>query len=61
MVDDIPANLGILANFLGEADFEVLVAQDAESAMQKLEYVIPDLILLDVMMPGDEFVILLET
>lgn len=60
-MDDIPANLGILANFLGEADFEVLVAQDAESAMQKLEYVIPDLILLDVMMPGDEFVILLET
>ncbi|SKB12393.1 Response regulator receiver modulated diguanylate cyclase/phosphodiesterase [Planktothrix sp. PCC 11201] len=51
VVDDIPANLGILANFLNEANFEVLVAEDAESAMQKLEYVIPDLILLDVMMP----------
>jgi len=52
VVDDVPANLGILADFLTEASFEVLVAQDGESAIQKVNYVIPDLILLDIMMPG---------
>ncbi|MEG4325887.1 EAL domain-containing protein [Microcoleus sp. herbarium5] len=52
VVDDVPANLGILADFLTEASFEVLVAQDGESAIQKINYVIPDLILLDIMMPG---------
>ncbi|MEG4107969.1 EAL domain-containing protein [Microcoleus sp. S13_C5] len=52
VVDDVPANLGILADFLTEASFEVLVAQDGESALQKINYVIPDLILLDIMMPG---------
>ncbi|OKH36879.1 GGDEF domain-containing response regulator [[Phormidium ambiguum] IAM M-71] len=52
IVDDVPANLGILTDFLSEANFEVLVAQDGESAIQKLKYAIPDLILLDIMMPG---------
>jgi len=52
IVDDVPANLGILTDFLSEANFEVFVAQDGESALQKLKYTIPDLILLDVMMPG---------
>lgn len=52
VVDDIPANLRILTNFLSEAKFKVLVAQDGENAIQKVEYFIPDLILLDVMMPG---------
>ncbi|MFB2939493.1 EAL domain-containing protein [Aerosakkonemataceae cyanobacterium BLCC-F154] len=51
VVDDVPANLGILTDFLDEAGFEVLVAQDGESAIQKLNYIIPDLILLDIMMP----------
>ncbi|SKB12320.1 Response regulator receiver modulated diguanylate cyclase/phosphodiesterase [Planktothrix sp. PCC 11201] len=52
VVDDIPANLGVLTDVLSEANFTVLVAEDGESALQKLEYVTPDLILLDVMMPG---------
>ncbi|MEG5064643.1 EAL domain-containing protein [Microcoleus sp. B3-A4] len=52
VVDDVPANLKILSDFLSEASFEVLVAQDGESAIQKINYVIPDLILLDIMMPG---------
>ncbi|MDZ8049880.1 MAG: EAL domain-containing protein [Aulosira sp. ZfuVER01] len=52
VVDDIPANLAILASFLSEANFEVLVAQDGENAIQKINYVTPDLILLDIMMPG---------
>ena len=52
IVDDKPTNLGVLFDFLTDSGFKVLVAQDGESAIQKVEYAHPDLILLDVMMPG---------
>ncbi len=52
IVDDNPNNLGVIFNVLDEANLEVLVAQDGESALQKLDYTMPDLILLDIMMPG---------
>jgi PAS domain S-box-containing protein len=52
IADDKPTNLGVLFEFLTDSGFRVLVAQDGESAIQKVEYAHPDLILLDVMMPG---------
>ena len=52
MVDDTPANLGVLAHVLEEQGLEVAVAQDGEEALQRACHVQPDLILLDVMMPG---------
>lgn len=52
VVDDTPHNIKVLFNFLDEAGFKVLVAKDGESALKKLQEVSPDLILLDVMMPG---------
>ena len=52
IVDDEPTNLGVLLESLEMATFEVLVATQGESALQALRHVRPDLILLDVMMPG---------
>jgi signal transduction histidine kinase len=52
VVDDNPANLGVLSEVLDDAGFEVWVARDGLSAIQKVEYDQPHLILLDVMMPG---------
>ncbi|MBV9385878.1 MAG: response regulator [Chroococcidiopsidaceae cyanobacterium CP_BM_ER_R8_30] len=52
IVDDTPANLKILFDFLADFGFRVLVAQDGESAILKSKYALPDLILLDVLMPG---------
>jgi diguanylate cyclase (GGDEF)-like protein/PAS domain S-box-containing protein len=52
MVDDTPANLVLLAHVLEEHGHQVLVAQDGEEALQRVQIVVPDLILLDVMMPG---------
>ncbi|HEY9847415.1 MAG TPA: response regulator, partial [Candidatus Caenarcaniphilales bacterium] len=52
IVDDTPTNLEVLFHCLGNAGFKVLVARDGESAIQKVEYASPDLILLDVLMPG---------
>lgn len=51
MVDDTPANLHVLFDLLSESGFEVLVAEDGESALARAQYTRPDLILLDVLMP----------
>ena len=52
IVDDNSTNLKMLFSFLKESGFKVLVANDGESALEKLQEVSPALILLDVMMPG---------
>ncbi|MDM8564508.1 hybrid sensor histidine kinase/response regulator [Candidatus Halobeggiatoa sp. HSG11] len=52
IVDDIPANISLLLDFLTDVGFKVLVAKDGEAAIKKAEYARPNLILLDVMMPG---------
>lgn len=52
IVDDNLANIGVLSDLLDEAGFEVWVAQRGESAIAKVDRTPPDLILLDVMMPG---------
>lgn len=52
IVDDNPTNLGVLLNYLEHAGFRVLVAESGESALKRVHYVMPDIILLDVMMPG---------
>ncbi|MDC0832975.1 diguanylate phosphodiesterase [Leptolyngbya valderiana BDU 20041] len=52
IVDDDPANLEVLSNFLEAAGYEVLIARDGQSAIDRAEYDPPDLICLDVMMPG---------
>ena len=51
IVDDTPANIHILVDSL-EDNYEIVVATDGQMALESLEDEIPDLILLDVMMPG---------
>ncbi|MCR6655234.1 MAG: hybrid sensor histidine kinase/response regulator [Opitutus sp.] len=52
IVDDTPANLGVLVETLGAAGYELMVAEDGEEALAQTAEIVPDLILLDVMMPG---------
>jgi signal transduction histidine kinase/CheY-like chemotaxis protein len=52
IVDDNPTNLGVLFDYLEEYGFRILVSQDGESGLKRAEYARPDIILLDVMMPG---------
>jgi light-regulated signal transduction histidine kinase (bacteriophytochrome) len=51
IVDDVLTNLEVLFDCLTQAGFKILVAENGESALQKARYVLPDLILLDVLMP----------
>ena len=51
IVDDNPTNLSVLVDYLTGQEFEIHVAEDGESALELLDIVHPDIILLDVMMP----------
>jgi len=51
IVEDIEANIDILMDALGD-DYDVSVAMDGETALENLEIEVPDIILLDIMMPG---------
>ncbi len=52
VVDDSPANLELLLVVLNNSGFNVLLAKNGEKALEQLESIRPDIILLDVMMPG---------
>ena len=52
VVDDNPTNLDVLSETLTSVGFRVAFAVDGESAIQQVKYRPPELILLDVMMPG---------
>ena len=52
IVDDVPENLSLLSDALSEAGYTVLVATDGFSALERLRIVVPDIILLDAVMPG---------
>lgn len=52
IVDDSPANLGVVFNFLDSLGFTLMVAQDGESSLAKVRFTLPDIILLDALMPG---------
>ena len=52
LVDDSSVNLGVVVESLESYGYDVLVALDGEEALQRVEVARPDLILLDVMMPG---------
>jgi len=52
LVDDVPANLGALGEFLVAAGAKLFIAQSGEAALARLAAVQPDVVLLDVTMPG---------
>jgi sigma-B regulation protein RsbU (phosphoserine phosphatase) len=51
IVDDEPFNVDYLEQELEEADHETIVATDGQEALDKVQLQVPDLILLDIMMP----------
>jgi phosphoserine phosphatase RsbU/P len=51
IVDDVPRNLQVVGKILDQNNYEVAVADNAKAALDILQNINPDLILLDIMMP----------
>jgi len=54
VVDDTPANLGVVCDALRQQGVRVLLAESGAAARQVLARTMPDLVLLDVMMPDED-------
>ena len=52
VVDDVPENLSFLHDALEEAGYTVLVATDGQSALHRAKLSLPDVIVLDALMPN---------
>ena len=52
IVDDNPFNVELLATYLQNVGYHVVIAEDGAQAFDRAKVTNPDLILLDVMMPG---------
>lgn len=51
IVDDIPRNLQVLSNILNSEGYQISFANNGNQALSVIESTLPDLILLDIMMP----------
>ncbi|MEQ6916717.1 response regulator [Halomonas aquatica] len=54
VVDDDPEIRELLADYLGRHGMRALMAEDAEALYRLLEVETPDLLVVDLMMPGDD-------
>ncbi len=52
IVDDVPDNLSVLHDALDESGYTVLIATSGVAALDRAAQALPDVILLDAMMPG---------
>lgn len=52
VIDDDPAVLGLMDETLASAGYTVLLAQSGASALEVVERTVPDLVLVDALMPG---------
>src|SRR5215470_15557869 len=51
IVDDLPSNVDVVLGFLSGAGYRVLVSDSGKRALEQLSLALPDIILLDLMMP----------
>jgi signal transduction histidine kinase len=52
IVDDTPVNLGVVVDYLENYGFGIRIARNGETALKRVQYDPPDLVLLDILMPG---------
>ena len=52
IVDDNPDNIRVIESFLRDASYHTVVATSGEIALKRIDYAHPDIILLDILIPG---------
>lgn len=51
VVDDVPVNIKLQRTYLSAVGYDVIEAKDGQEALEKVRSELPDLVMLDVMMP----------
>ena len=54
IIDDDPGSLALISGFLVDRKFTILVADDSKSGIKRASLAIPDIILLDIMLPDTD-------
>lgn len=52
IIDDNPTNLGVVVESLEQSGFKIIIARNGETGLKRAKFATPDIILLDVVMPG---------
>ena len=52
IVDDTPAVIDVIKDALIPENYQIAVANSGEKALSKIEKIKPDIVLLDILMPG---------
>jgi PAS domain S-box-containing protein len=52
VIDDTPAKLAVMVDQLERSGFRVVIAQDGAEGVKRAQLVVPDLIMLDIVLPG---------
>jgi twitching motility two-component system response regulator PilH len=52
VVDDSPTERAFMAGFLKKGGYDVVIAESGEAAIERSKVEMPDLILMDIVMPG---------
>ncbi len=53
VVDDVPKNIQLLGNILRNNNYQISFAANGQQALEMMNDITPDLVLLDIMMPGE--------
>ncbi|MCB1145097.1 MAG: response regulator, partial [Leptospiraceae bacterium] len=51
IVDDTPKNIELLGKVLSDQGYKIIIAENGIQALKVVDKILPDLILLDIMMP----------
>ena len=52
IIDDVPKNIQVISNILKKEGYEISFALNGEQGLKNVAFKAPDLILLDISMPG---------
>ena len=54
VIDDNTHNIKVMVTSLRKAGYTVIIARNGQMGIERAKYAVPDLILLDILMPGDD-------
>jgi DNA-binding response OmpR family regulator len=61
VIDDEPSVRRLLKNFLEEQGFRVILESDGSKALERVPEILPDILIMDLLLPGEHGIDLVKT